>query len=88
MAWTLSISDRARKDLKKLDRKVAAQIVRVLTDRVATQHNPREAGKPLTGEWKGLWRFRVGSYRVICDLQDEKMVILALAVGHRKEIYD
>ena len=43
---------------------------------------------PLTGNWKGLWRFRMGDYRVICEIDDGKFVILVVMVGHRKEIYD
>ncbi|MGF3084332.1 type II toxin-antitoxin system RelE family toxin, partial [Streptococcus pyogenes] len=50
-------------------------------------NNPRQFGKALTGQYKGLWRYRVGNYRVICDIVDNEMIILALEVGHRKEIY-
>lgn len=49
--------------------------------------NPRYIGKALTGSKKGLWRYRIGSYRVICDINDKKLIILAMEVGHRKEIY-
>jgi len=49
--------------------------------------DPRQFGKPLHGDKKGLWRYRVGDYRLICDIQDQRVTVLLLALGHRKEIY-
>ena len=49
--------------------------------------NPRQWGKPLHGEKQGLWRYRVGHYRLICDIQDERVIVLVLEVGHRKDVY-
>ncbi len=87
MAWTLKFTASAVKQLKKLDRDVGDQIIRVLEIKVARSENPRAFGKALTGELKGFWRYRIGDYRVICELKDDELIILALAIGHRREIY-
>lgn len=58
-----------------------------LDDRIENCKNPRHFGEPLRGDLAGLWRYRVGDYRIICEIQDEKMVVIALAVGHRREVY-
>jgi mRNA interferase RelE/StbE len=87
LAWTLRFTETALKQLGKLDKQVADQITQVLQERVAKSANPRAFGKALTGELKGYWRYRIGDYRVICELKDRELVILALAVGHRRDIY-
>ena len=87
MAWTLRFTETAQKQLGKLDKKIADQITRVLQERVANSGNPREFGKALTGELKGYWRYRIGDYRVICELKDRELIILALVIGHRRDIY-
>lgn len=85
--WTIEIKQTAEKQIRKLDRKAQESIVRFLRERIEPAEDPRQWGKPLHGEKRGLWRYRVGDYRLICDIQDEKIVILVLAVGHRKDIY-
>jgi mRNA interferase RelE/StbE len=87
LAWTLRFTETALKQLKKLDKRTADQITRILEERVARSANPRAYGKALTGELKGFWRYRIGDYRVICELKDRELIILALAIGHRREIY-
>lgn len=88
MAWTVSYTATARKQLQKLDRAVARRLVDFLDERVAGQADPRQTGKALTGPVLGsFWRYRVGDYRIICDLQDGALVVLVLEVGNRKEIY-
>lgn len=87
MAWTIEISRSAEKQINKLDRVAQESIVRFLRDRLKPADNPRQWGKPLHGDKKGLWRYRVGDYRLICDIQEEKITILVLRVGHRKEVY-
>jgi mRNA interferase RelE/StbE len=59
-----------------------------LRDRIATTENPRRFGKPLRGGLKSLWRYRVGDYRLICDIRDETLVVLVVRAGHRRNIYD
>jgi len=85
--WKIEISRTAEKQIQKLDRKAQKTIVRFLRERVEPSDDPRQWGKPLRGEKRGLWRYRVGDYRLICDIQDENITILVLAVGHRKDVY-
>jgi mRNA interferase RelE/StbE len=79
--WT----ERAVRELDKLDRKVALAIVRFLADRVDGQANPRQLGRPLRGE--GLWRYRVGDYRILCHIDDPVLTVLVVEMGHRREVY-
>ena len=87
MGWRIKISRTAEKQITRLNRNTQRLILRFLRDRIANAENPRQWGKPLHGEKQGLWRYRVGDYRLICDIQDEKITILILAVGHRKDVY-
>ncbi|HEY1500513.1 MAG TPA: type II toxin-antitoxin system RelE/ParE family toxin [Acidobacteriaceae bacterium] len=87
MAWTLRFTESAVKQLSKLDPQISDQITRVLEGKVAKSANPRAFGKALTGELKGFWRYRIGDYRVLCELKDRELIILALAIGHRRDIY-
>lgn len=87
MAWTIEITRTAEKQIKKLDRVAQDLIVRFLRERLKPAENPRQWGKPLHGEKRGLWRYRVGDYRLICDIQDERITVLVLEVGHRKDVY-
>jgi mRNA interferase RelE/StbE len=87
LVWTIEITRSAEKQIKKLDRVAQALITRFLRDRLKSADNPRQWGKPLHGEKGGLWRYRVGDYRLICDIQDEKITVLVLEVGHRKDVY-
>lgn len=77
----------ARNQPKKLDKPVARRIVDFLDDRVAKQENPRTLGKALTGPLGTLWRYRVGDYRVICEIQHAAVTILVIRIGHRREVY-
>lgn len=87
MTYKLVVSDEVKKQLKKMDRHVGLMLAKDMKKRLDGLNNPRQFGKALTGQYKGLWRYRVGNYRVICDIVDNEMIILALEVGHRKEIY-
>ena len=87
MAWTVEISDFAEKQLRKLDRPVQKRLLDWLGDRIEGCKNPRHFGEPLRGDLAGLWRYRVGDFRIICEIQDQRLVVLALAIGHRREIY-
>lgn len=87
MAWTVEISDFAERQLRKLDRPAQKRLLDWLDDRIGGCKNPRHFGEPLRGNLAGLWRYRVGDYRIICEIQDEQIVVLALAVGHRREVY-
>lgn len=85
--WQVEISRTAEKQISKLNRVAQASILRFLRERVQFAENPRQWGKPLHGDQCGLWRYRIGDYRLICDIQDEKITVLVLRVGHRKDIY-
>jgi mRNA interferase RelE/StbE len=87
LAWTVSFEPRALGELKKLDRSAQGRIVRFLQERIAGDHDPRGFGKPLTGDKVGLWRYRLGSYRVVCRIDDERGMVLVLRVAHRKDVY-
>ena len=87
MAWTVEVSDYAEKQLCKLDKPIQKRLLDWLEDRIEGCKNPRHFGEPLRGEMAGLWRYRIGDYRVICEIQDKQLVVLALAIGHRREIY-
>jgi mRNA interferase RelE/StbE len=88
MSWQYRIDQRALGDLKKLGIPSAKRIFSYLEKRIATEANPRRFGKPLKGGLKGLWRYRVEDYRIICHIQDEAMTVLVVKVGHRRDIYE
>ncbi len=88
MAWTLSYTATAKQQLKKLDKQVARRIHDYMTDRIAELDDPRSAGKPLIGNLGTLWRYRVGDYRIICDIADAQLIVLVVRIGHRKNIYE
>ena len=83
--WSIEFSPTADKQLDKLDWQVRKQILRYMENRVAS--NPRLVGRAMTGNRRGLWRYTVGHYRAICDIQDGRLLVLVLYVGHRREIY-
>jgi mRNA interferase RelE/StbE len=88
LAWAIEYDASARKDLAGLDRQIARRIVTFMGERVAKLDNPRSIGEALAGPELGrYWRYRVGDYRIVCDIQDKKVVVLVLRVAHRREVY-
>jgi mRNA interferase RelE/StbE len=87
LTWRVEWDERARRELRRLDPSVQREILRYLRQRIAGQGDPRRFGRPLSRQLHGLWRYRVGSYRLICELADDRLLVLVLAVGHRKEVY-
>lgn len=75
------------KTLEKLDKFVRRILVEWIEKNLVGCINPRQHGKPLSANRNGQWRYRVGDYRIIADIQDNKLVILVIAIGHRKDIY-
>lgn len=71
-----------------MDKQNARRIVDTLEQRIAVLDDPRVNGKALKGNLGDLWRYRIGDYRVLCDIQDGELIILAALIGHRKDIYD
>ncbi|MBP2847366.1 type II toxin-antitoxin system RelE/ParE family toxin [Dickeya oryzae] len=88
MVWTINYSDRALKALRKMDKQNARRIVDFMDLRIAVAADPRQSGKPLKGELGEFWRYRVGDYRILCEIRDDELVILAATIGHRREVYD
>lgn len=86
-SWRIEISRTAEKKITKLNRAAQKSIQSFLRERLMPAENPRQWGKPLHGEKQGLWRYRVGDYRLICDIQDDRVIVLVLEVGHRKDVY-
>jgi mRNA interferase RelE/StbE len=87
LVWTIEISRTAERQIKKLNGPDQKAIVRFLRDRLRSAENPRQWGKPLHGDKRGLWRYRVGDFRLICEIQDERVTVLVLEVAHRKDVY-
>lgn len=87
MNWVYKFDQRALKELKKLDHIAQREIIAYLDERVAGRLDPRRHGKALKAELSGLWRYRVGDYRIICQIRDHEILVLVVAVGHRREIY-
>ena len=87
MKYTVVFSKEELKDLKKLDKHTAALIIGWVRKNLEGCDNPRAHGKGLTANLSGKWRYRVGDYRLLADIQDDKVVIMMLRVGHRSEIY-
>jgi len=87
LAWTIEFLPEAAKELRKLDRQVAARIVRALEERIAPLEHPRTIGRALVGDHAGFWRWRIGDYRVVARVEDERITVLVVRVAHRKEVY-
>ncbi|MDE1993997.1 MAG: type II toxin-antitoxin system RelE/ParE family toxin [Rhizobiaceae bacterium] len=88
MAWKIEIQENALKQLSKLGKQDAKRILGFLKERLGTHDDPRKIGSALQGSRLGnFWRYRVGDYRIICDLQDEKLIVLVIEIGHRREVY-
>ncbi|MFZ2727376.1 MAG: type II toxin-antitoxin system RelE/ParE family toxin [Methylococcaceae bacterium] len=77
----------ATKTLARFDINQRNQIFNFLKVTLPNLDNPRQMGKALTGNFKGLWRYRIGDYRVICEIIDNELIIVAIEIGHRKDIY-
>jgi len=88
MAYSVELSAEVARELGKLDRQQAKRILKFLQERVAKLDDPRSIGKALHGSRLGeFWKYRVGDYRFICKIEDDRLIVLVLRVGHRKEIY-
>ncbi len=82
----IQYTETARKQLEKLDKTIQKRILDYM-DEVGRLENPRSRGKALVENMRGLWRYRVGDYRVICEIQESRIIISVLKIGHRKNIY-
>jgi len=88
MTWKIELTDRAHRDLGKLDPQIVRRVYQFLFGRLAKLENPRRVGEALRGSQFGeYWKYRVGDYRLICKIKDDRLLVLVLRVGHRREIY-
>jgi mRNA interferase RelE/StbE len=88
LAWRIELVDDARKDLASLDKPVARRITAFLRERIAPLDDPRAMGEALKGSRLGqLWKYRVGDYRIIASIEDRRLCVLVVRIGHRREIY-
>ena len=88
MAWRIEFDPAAAKELRKLDRPAQQRLMGFLRLRVAPLEDPRTIGEALAGERLGaFWKYRVGDWRLICDIQDDRIVVRVLRLGHRREAY-
>ncbi|MGL5000953.1 MAG: type II toxin-antitoxin system RelE family toxin [Cetobacterium sp.] len=85
--YKVEFSDIALKQLKKMDRQVASLIFGYIEKNINNNPNPRNLGKSLVGNHQGKWRYRVGDYRILCEIKDEVVTIVVVEIGHRKNIY-
>ena len=88
MRYSVEFTEKAKKQLAKLDKHIARLIISWLYKNLQNCEDPRAHGKCLTANRSGQWRYRVGDYRLLADIQDDKVIILILALGHRSEIYN
>jgi len=87
MPWRVRVDDKAAKQIENLDKTVSGRILKFLRQ-LETFDNPRSKGEPLIEErFKGLWRYRVSDYRVLCDIRDGELVVLVVDVEHRSKVY-
>jgi len=85
--WVYRFDDRALKELKKLDRQAQNDLIAYLDERVVGDSDPRRFGKGLKANLTGLWRYRAGNHRLVCQIKGGELLVLVVAVGHRKNIY-
>ena len=87
MAWRVEYSTGVEKQLRNMGRDADRRIRRQLETVIANLDDPRQVGGPLMGKLKGYWRYRIGDYRVLCDIRDAQLIVLVIEVGHRREVY-
>ncbi len=88
MAWQIEFDESAKKELAKLERQVARRLIDFLKNRVLNLRDPRSVGQALRGSTLGeFWKYRVGDFRIIASIQDDRMIVLVLRVGNRSDIY-
>jgi mRNA interferase RelE/StbE len=88
VAWKVELSQAAAREIDKLDPPAARRILKFLHGRVAKMDDPRSIGEALHGSKLGeFWKYRIGDFRLICSIEDERLVVLVLRVGNRREVY-
>ncbi|MBU1196791.1 MAG: type II toxin-antitoxin system RelE/ParE family toxin [Proteobacteria bacterium] len=87
MLWKVEFEKEAEKELDRIDRPQAKRILKYLFERIATTDDPRRFGEALKQNLSGLWKYRVGNYRIICSIKEEMVTVLVVRVGHRRKVY-
>ena len=87
MGYAIKFDPRAVDELEKLGREHQRRIVRFLRERLAPLDNPRSIGEALHGSLHSFWKYRVGTFRIICSIQDKVVTVLVVRIGHRREVY-
>ena len=85
--WRVEFDRAAARELRKLGPDAERRVLRYLRERIASREDPRRLGHALTGDLQGLWRYRVGDYRIVASIEDDRFVVLVVTVGHRREVY-
>lgn len=88
MSYKVEYSKTAQKQIKKLDNYTKVMLMNWIKNNLVDCEDPRSRGKALKGNLKNQWRYRVGNYRILCDIEDGRLVILVISVGHRRDIYE
>ena len=88
LAWKIEFDIDVEKDLKKLGHTAQKRIINYLKEKIRPAEDPRLFGKPLSGDLNGVWRYRVGDYRILATIENENFIVLIIHVGHRKNVYD
>ena len=87
MAWKVEFQKDAEKELARIDRQQAKRILRYLFERIATEEDPRRFSDGLKSNLAGLWKYRIGDYRIICEIQDVVVKVVVVRIGHRRDVY-
>jgi mRNA interferase RelE/StbE len=87
MAWSIEFAPDARRELEKLDKPVYDRILKFLRERVAALDDPRTIGERLHGPLRQYWKYRIGDYRLICSLKEDRLLVIVVRLGHRRDIY-
>ena len=87
MSWKIKFENKADRALDRLDKTNRRRIIKYLDKVISSNVNPKSFGKPLLSNLSGLWRYRVGDYRIICNIQDDILLILVIDINHRSEVY-
>ena len=87
MGWTINYSDQAAKELQKMDRCDRELIMAYMRERIEGCSNPRVYGEPLRHNMQGVWRYRIGKYRILCELVDEEVMVYVVKIDHRRTVY-
>lgn len=87
LAWKIEFTETADKQLKKLDKQCSKRLLKWLEDRITNCSDPKLWGEALQENRKEQWRYRVGDYRIICEIQNHRLIVRVIEIGHRKEVY-